>query len=141
MPSSSTAAPRPRTITSHTKVPDLPLLAPSDQLALETLAVQLSQARHVVEELKLAQAHVWRNSRLQCIHNYNYGPGCGTIHRIKDLVLIQTHYSRRDGGETEWFKGEGRFVCPACGHMNRLHDRAEVLAYADEFKSIENVRS
>lgn len=140
MPNATTPT-RPRNFTQHTKVADLPLLAPSDQLALEALALQLTQARHVVEELKHAQAHVWRNSRLQCLHNYTYGAGCGTIHRIKDLTLIQTHYSRRDGGEVEWFAGEGRFVCPTCGHMNRLHDRAEVLAYASEFKSIENIRT
>lgn len=131
----------PRSFTQHTKVADLPLLAPSDQLALEALALQLTQARHVVEELKLAQAYVWRNSRLQCLHNYSYGPGCGTIHRIKDLVLIQTHYARRDGGEVEWFAGEGRFVCPTCGHMNRLADRAEVMVYANEFKAVEHART
>lgn len=78
---------------------------------------------------------------VECIGNV-HGKGCGKTTQIKDLVYIQTHWYVRPRGCTEgdyWNEGEGNFVCPHCGHLNRLYNRPEIEKLRQLFKSIERV--
>jgi len=68
--------------------------------------------------------------------------GCGAKLAISDLEYIQTHWYTRPDGCNEgdyWNEGEGQFVCPVCGKLNRLYDRPEVAALKTSFKSIKDI--
>ena len=58
---------------------------------------------------------------VKCIGNVN-GKGCGKKNRVDKLTYIQTHWYTGPSGCMEgdyWNQGEGKFVCPKCGHLNR----------------------
>ena len=68
--------------------------------------------------------------------------GCGAKLPISDLEYIQTHWYTGPTGCSEgdyWNEGEGQFVCPVCGKLNRLCDRPEVVALKTSFKSIKDI--
>ena len=67
--------------------------------------------------------------------------GCGATLPITDLEYIQTHWYTSPFGCSKgdyWNEGEGQFVCPECGKLNRLYDRPEVAALKASFKSVTN---
>lgn len=66
---------------------------------------------------------------VRCTDNIPYGKGCGTLSMIGDLTFIQTKYYIRPSGcagGDYWDDGEGQFICPNCGHRNRLYDRKKI---------------
>ena len=68
--------------------------------------------------------------------------GCGATLPISDLEYIQTYWYTGPTGCSEgdyWKEGEGQFVCPECGKLNRLYDRPEVAALKTSFKSIKDI--
>lgn len=71
--------------------------------------------------------------------NNNFGRGCARTSKIKDLEYIQTHYYIKPHGCNSgdyYLPGEGRFICPHCGHINRLNDRNEISLIKSSFKSM-----
>lgn len=68
-----------------------------------------------------------------------YGSGCGVEHEIKNLTYIQTHFYIKPYGCTggDYYReGEGQFICPACGHRNRLYTRPEIQDLKPAFGKI-----
>ena len=48
---------------------------------------------------------------------------CGSMHKIKDCVAIQTHWYTEPSGCTEgdyWNQGEINIICPETNHRNRM---------------------
>jgi hypothetical protein len=77
---------------------------------------------------------------VKCTSQVATGKGCGALHPIKDLTYIQTHwyvspYGCTGGGY--WNEGEGAFVCPTCGHRNRLYASPAVEKLKPYFKTVE----
>jgi len=70
------------------------------------------------EEIRIREKIDKRNEKrsIQC-------SGCNELHKIGDLVAIQTHWYTPPSGCTEgdyWNEGELQFVCPETGTINRL---------------------
>ena len=64
---------------------------------------------------------------------------CGRGTMIKNLIYIQTHWYVSPYGCTGgdcWREGEGQYVCPKCGHVNRScsHNLNNKLKDFFEFK-------
>lgn len=81
-----------------------------------------------------------RKTLVKCSPN-NFGKGCDQALEIGELEYIQTHwYTSPYGcsGGDYWNQGEGRFICPQCGHQNRLYDRPEIEDLKRLFKSVIN---
>ena len=60
---------------------------------------------------------------VKCCSPWYKNHGCGTLHKISDLTYIQQHYYVKPyscSGGDYWSEGEGQFVCPTCGYLNRL---------------------
>jgi len=67
--------------------------------------------------------------------------GCGKFFRVSTLTYIQTHWYTPPfscSGGDYWNQGEGQFVCPGCGAMNRLYERPEVEKMKHLFASTED---
>lgn len=76
---------------------------------------------------------------IQCESNAAYGKGCGSKFFIKDLSYIQTHWyesPRGCSGGDMWHEGEGQFICPQCGHRNRLYTRKSFEALKGLFGNV-----
>ena len=75
---------------------------------------------------------------VSCVKNV-HGLGCGKTTPINELEYIQTHWYVRPSGCTEgdyWNAGDGEFICPHCGHLNRLYTRPEIMKLKYLFKTI-----
>lgn len=110
-----------------------PLGGPTDE--------QVEQAERILEQREEAIAKQTRGTLVKCTTQVATGKGCGALHAIKDLTYIQTHwYTRPHGcsGGDYWNQGEGQFICPSCGHRNRLYATPEVQKMKRHFKSIED---
>jgi len=60
-------------------------------------------------------------------------------YEIKELTYIQTHWYEEPyscNGGCLWHAGEGNFICPNCGHRNRLYNRKEIEKLRSLFKDI-----
>jgi hypothetical protein len=81
--------------------------------------------------------------QITCLgRSVNHGKGgCGTKHKVNDLTYIQTHWYTPPSGCTDgdyWNQGEGQFICPTCGELNRLYERPAVMALKSFFKEVQN---
>lgn len=98
------------------------------------------RARAKVKALDAERAELLSHTPVSCTRNC-HGHGCGESFEVRDLVYLQTHWYERPhgctGGDT-WHQGEGNFICPTCGHRNRLYARPEIEALKRHFKSVEN---
>jgi len=110
------------------------------QKKLTKNARALERARAKVKELGKEREELLSHTPVSCTPN-NHGRGCGESFEVRDLVYIQTHWYERphgcSGGDT-WHQGEGNFICPKCGHRNRLYDRPEIAALKLHFNSVKN---
>jgi hypothetical protein len=106
--------------------------------SIEELRAELAVAEASVATASAALNEGLRNTLVACTSN-NFGKGCGTALEIGELEYIQTHwYESPHGcsGGDHWHEGEGQFICPHCGHRNRLYDRKDVKGLKHLFKSI-----
>lgn len=65
--------------------------------------------------------------------------GCGRKIAVKNLEYIQDYWYTEPHGCSEgdyWNLGEGQFVCPHCGRLNRLFARHDVVDLKPHFKSV-----
>jgi hypothetical protein len=65
--------------------------------------------------------------------------GCGRVTKVSKIDYIQTFwYTEPYGcvGGDYWNEGEGQFVCPKCGALNRLYERPEVVRLRGIFRNI-----
>jgi hypothetical protein len=93
-----------------------------------------------LDELEKEAAKKTSKFAVICESN-NYGNGCGYGFYIQDLEYVQTHWYESPHGCTggdNWHKGEGQFICPKCGHRNRLINRQDVEDLKYKFRSIKN---
>jgi len=84
----------------------------------------LTQLKNIDKQIEDKQ----KRTIVQCTNN-NFGHGCGMAFTIADLEYIQTHHYEHPHGCFEgdtWHEGEGNFICPSCGHRNRLYNRPEL---------------
>ncbi|KWT98487.1 MULTISPECIES: hypothetical protein [unclassified Variovorax] len=128
-------------------------LAPTDANATDPLSsVALNQAlaeneaelaavQAEMDRLRKIRSGLLRQTPVACERN-NFGQGCGAVTSIGELTYIQTHWYEGphgcSGGDT-WHRGEGQFVCPSCGHRNRLYNRKDVEKLAGLFRVIQAV--
>jgi hypothetical protein len=64
-----------------------------------------------------------------CTSQVATGVGCNKVSKIGDLTYIQTYwYDPNTGSPNGGFlrPGEGQFICPHCGHKNRLYENPEI---------------
>lgn len=100
----------------------------------------VEEVKNAKETLKSAQENsdkIIKNSIVICTSQIATGKGCGAHLHIADLTYIQTHFYIAPHSCTEgdyWKQGEGAFICPACGHRNRLYDSPAVEALKRYFK-------
>lgn len=76
---------------------------------------------------------------VQCTSQVTTGKGCGAMHPVGHLEYIQTHWYVEPHGCTGgdyWREGEGQWVCPTCGHRNRLYASPAATALKPSFKAI-----
>ena len=72
--------------------------------------------------------YIQRRTMVRCESN-NLGKGCMTGFRIRELTYIQTHWYEEPYGCTGgdcWHESEGQWICPKCGHRNRLFDEPDI---------------
>lgn len=66
---------------------------------------------------------------VRCEKSSSAGTPCGKLSQVSNLTLIQTHYYISPysctGGDY-WLPGDREFVCPECGHLNRLRFHSAV---------------
>lgn len=56
------------------------------------------------------------------------GNGCGRKTQIGKLIYIDFNWYEEPWGCTggaQWHSGEGHFICPKCGRINRMYNREE----------------
>ncbi len=56
------------------------------------------------------------------------GRGCGRKTQIGKLIYIDFNWYEQPWGCTggaQWHSGEGHFICPKCGRLNRMYNREE----------------
>lgn len=107
--------------------------------ALDSLDKKIAKAKEKVKELEAELDALNGELPIECQSSSN-GEGCGAIHKIKDIVYIQSFwYTSPHGcsGGDYWNYGEGRFRCPSCGVKNRLYNRTWYDQFSNLFKSIE----
>lgn len=76
---------------------------------------------------------------IQCTSQAATGQGCGAWTPVSRLVYIQTHWYTHPHGCTGgdyWNQGEGQWVCPKCGHRNRLYESPFVAELKRFFKGV-----
>lgn len=101
---------------------------------------EVRAAQAVLDAREEALARQARDSLLTCTSQIATGKGCGARHRVGDLVYEQTHWYEDAHGCTggdRWHQGEGRWECPTCGHVNRLHASPEVVELKRHFLRVE----
>lgn len=101
-------------------------------------AEEIDSARKIINEHEKAIEERNAAALVKCTSQIATGPGCGQLHTIGELEYIQTHYYVSPHGCTGgdyWLPGEGNWVCPTCGHRNRLYASPEVAALKGSFKS------
>lgn len=101
-----------------------PLGGPSDAevSAANEVLIKHGEARHKQIE----------NTLLTCTGNV-HGRGCGGLRMVKDIEYIQCYYESGSGNIIE---DEGNFICPKCGHRNRLYDTPEVEKMKRFFRTV-----
>ncbi|KWU23367.1 hypothetical protein [Burkholderia cenocepacia] len=117
-------------------------VAPTElDVALELNAQAIQEARAHLARLDSQRATLLARTPVKCTHNFIYGQGCGATFEIGKLEYRQVHrYESPHGcsGGDIWHPTEGNFICPSCGHRNRLYDRKAVDGLRAHFKNIVN---
>ena len=103
----------------------------------EELNTEIIAAQTVIDGINKQIQEKRKMTLVQCTTSVR-GKGCGMAFPISELDYIQTlWYTRPHGcmGGDYWNHGEGQFVCPSCGRMNRLYDRPDIEKLKHLFKS------
>lgn len=90
-------------------------------------------------ELLKAQTKEEGHIKVRCLSNHRFGQGCGKSTKIRDLAYIRTHLYIPPSGCSSgdyYREDEGQFICPHCGHRNRLYDRPDYQQLKNSFGSI-----
>lgn len=106
--------------------------------------VQVAEAKNILAERDRADKEAKSETLIQCTTQVATGKGCKAWYAIKDLVYIQTHWYTKPHGCTGgdyWNEGEGQWICPACGHRNRLYKTPEVEQMKSLFASVEKIHN
>lgn len=98
---------------------------------LKKLLKEKKEALDVLDKIQDSIRVLESKTKVECTSN-NYGDGCGKKHQVRKLQYIKTYWYSLD----DWNEGEGNFICPACGHRNRLYDREEIQDLKYLFDSI-----
>jgi hypothetical protein len=119
-------------------------IVPSD----ETLSVRakITKLNEKLRKLNEGEREATKTTLITCLGwSINGGSkdwsGCGSQFPVSQLTYIQTHWYTPPSGCTEggyWNRGEGQFICPSCGHMNRLYERPEVESLKQFFAKVED---
>lgn len=103
---------------------------------------QVAEAIAILEQRATAEKSAKAETIVQCTTQVATGKGCKAWHAIKDLTYIQTHWYTEPHsctGDDYWNEGEGQWICPTCGHRNRLYATPEVEAMKWRFAGVEKV--
>jgi len=99
---------------------------------------EIIRHEELIARLRERRAKAVGEVKITCESN-NHGKGCGQSFPIKDITYIATHWYTSPSGCTGgdyWNEGEGEFVCPSCGHQNRMYDREHYQAMKRQFKNV-----
>lgn len=111
-----------------------PLGGPSEKEISDAKAVLDAHLNAVVERNK--------GTLIRCTSQIATGKGCGELHPISTLEYIQTHWYVSPHGCTGgdyWKESEGQWICPSCGHRNRLYASPEIEDLKSSFASVVKV--
>lgn len=106
--------------------------------AIEEISTKLAALDKKREALAAVRQDLLSRTKVRCTTTYSR-KGCGKEAEIRDLVYIQTHWYVPPSGCSDgdyWRSGEGQYECPHCGHLNRLHDRPEIVSLSSMFRGI-----
>lgn len=119
-------------------------VTPSDELI--ALKSKIKRANEKLSTLRAAEREASKTTLITCL-GWSVGggsgnwSGCGAQFPVNQLTYIQTHWYTAPysctGGDY-WNQGEGQFMCPSCGHKNRLYERPEVVALKEFFAKVED---
>jgi hypothetical protein len=123
------------------KFPELPRQGLVIPVGLLQTRSEISTLRSQLRALEAKEAAQKKDVLVRCLGwSVTHGnDGCGATHRVSTLEYIQTHWYTYPSGCTGgdfWTAGEGQFVCPSCGALNRLYERPEIEALKPFFKSV-----
>lgn len=110
-----------------------PLEGPDDAAVAAAKAVLKAREKAVEEQ--------GRRTLLKCRDFIATGKGCGSLHAVADTVYIQSHWYESPHGCTGgdmWHAGEGGWICPSCGHENRLYETPEIEKLKPLFRKTED---
>ena len=78
------------------------------------ILVEIHKCEEEISELTMKLSEKRANLKFKC--------GCGKLHKIKDCVVIQSHWYTRPSGCSDgdyWNEGELQIICPATDVKNR----------------------
>lgn len=124
----------------HNKFPDDQGVRISEEL--RSIQERIAEVMSELDNLRLKEKEAKpRTAQAVCMGWTVNGKGCGAILPVGELTYIQTHWYTSPYGCTGgdyWNQGEGQFVCPKCGELNRLYERPQVEALKGSFKEIKD---
>lgn len=121
----------------HSKYPDKQGVG--TQRLLTGLVERERLIQKELDDIKKAIVIRKQSIRVQCMGFSFDGKGCRKFFPAREITYIQTFwYSPPYGcsGGDCWNIGEGQFVCPGCGQLNRLYERPEVEALKPFFNKV-----
>lgn len=115
-----------------------------DESALAAIEAAIAEVEAGLELLENKKKAILKKTKIKCL-NSHWGPStyCGAEHMVSDLVYLQSWWYVSPyscSGGDYWKPGEGRFICPICGALNRLiYEREEISKLKKYFARVEDV--
>lgn len=106
-----------------------------DTPEIKRIKKKLTNLKIKEDKLNIELNNEYKKITIECTDN-KYGNGCGKISQIGELEYIQTYYFDNEPYNERWKESEGYFICPYCGHKNRLYGREEYEKLKYYFKLI-----
>lgn len=122
----------------HSKFPDNQGVLPHS--ALSRVRNRIKSELELLVALRALESQYLGRRRVLCMGSTPGAiNGCGGALFVKDLTYIQTLWYTSPyscSGGDYWNNGEGQFVCTACGALNRLYERPQVVELKSFFKEM-----
>ncbi|MEW6121280.1 MAG: hypothetical protein AB1698_01605 [Pseudomonadota bacterium] len=110
-----------------------PLGGPTDE--------EVAEAKKTLKKRDEALEAQRKGTLLKCTTQFATGRGCGKLSEVRGLTYTQSHrYISPYGctGGDYWVPKEGSWLCPECGHRNRLYRSPDIVKMKQSFKCVED---
>lgn len=95
--------------------------------ALSKIDREVAELERQKDELEKRRQAAIKRKMIKCEGSV-VGNGCGRKTQIGKLVYLDFNWYEEPWGCTGgacWHSGEGHFICPKCGRLNRMYNREE----------------